>query len=206
MLKHSVRLGFYAATLTTLAFVSNIAPVEAATVIKNSGGDVTAINGLDVQGTNYNVRFSSTRYNALFEGTGLTPTFLGNETGALAAVNAIVAAFNAVSPIPSGIVDPNLPVFGAQPFVFVPFAKDPTQFAFLGGLVSYKQGTYNNPTQGWITQPFTISQGGDIGTSQIAIFTANASPSPIPTPALLPSLVGFGVAALRRKQQMAKAV
>ena len=206
MLKHSVRFGFYAATLTTLAFVNNMAPVEAATVIKNSGGDVTAINGLDVQGTNYNVRFSATAYNDLFEGTGITPTFLGNPMGAQAAVNAIIAAFNTLSPIPLGIVDLNDPIFGAQPFVNVPFDKDPNQFAFLGGLVSFKYGSYDIPTQQWITQSFTGIQGSGLRTPQLALFTANTSPTPIPTPALLPSLVGFGVAALRRKQQMAKAV
>jgi hypothetical protein len=204
MLKSSMRFGFYAATLTTLTFVSNMSPVDAASVIQDSNGNVTGINGLDVQGANYNVTFSSSSYNDLFEGTGLTPTFLGNETGAQSAVDAIIAAFNTLSPIPLGIVDPGALIFGAQQGVNVPFDKDPNQFAFLGGLTSFKSGWYDNPTQKWITQSFTGGQGSGIRTPQLAIFTANAAP--IPTPALLPGLIGLGVAVRRRKQGLAKSV
>jgi hypothetical protein len=205
MLKSSVRFGFYAATLTTLAFVSNMAPVEAASVIQDSNSNVTGINGLDVLGTNYDVAFFRGEYNTVFEEIGLGATFLGNEVGAQAAIDAIVAAINALSPIPSGIFDVGAPVFGAQPFVFVPFKKDPTIVPFLGGLVTFKSGRYRPNTQTWQTSGNSV-QGGAVGVSQLAVFTAKPVPTPVPTPAMLPSIIGFGVTVLRRKQLESKAV
>ncbi len=65
--------------------------------------------------------------------------------------------------------------------------KGPNEFNFVGYLV---EGTTGN----W-TSPFNSQQ-----TSHISVYYRNGG-VPIPTPALLPGLIGMGVAALRKRQQ-----
>jgi hypothetical protein len=57
--------------------------------------DATGIDGLVVDGVTYDVTFENAAYNTVYATT--PPTFLGNQTGATDAANALVTALNAFS-------------------------------------------------------------------------------------------------------------
>jgi hypothetical protein len=94
--------------IASTAIVQN--PASAANLVLNNG-HITAIQGLNVSGTLYDVDFRFGSYNDVFTNTNLTPTFLGNVTGATAAARAITDLGNDFTPFKQFIDDINGTVY-----------------------------------------------------------------------------------------------
>ncbi|HEY9879146.1 MAG TPA: PTPA-CTERM sorting domain-containing protein [Leptolyngbyaceae cyanobacterium] len=73
--------------------------------------------------------------------------------------------------------------------------KGPTAFNFVGYLATQATGTWYSP--------FVNDKGNVQNVSHMSIFTS-AKTQAVPTPALLPGLVGMGVAALRKRKANAE--
>jgi hypothetical protein len=187
-MKKQLMTGAIAAGAMAIGCLGQMGSAEAATLVQN-GGKVQGITGLDISGLLYDVKFAPANYNGTFNGKP-DPTFLGNETGATNAVNAIVSFFNAQN-VESG-------AFPSSPDTFyVPFAVagDKAQ-----DLVSVIVGSYSNPN--WIRSG-PLSNGDTERRDQLNYAVFTASSTAIPTPALLPGLIGMGITALRKKKQSA---
>lgn len=74
-------------------------PVQAAVVVYDGGtGYAISIQNLDVGGTKYNVTFMGGSYDSVFASD--SPTFFGDDVGADAAADAIMAAMNTEPSVP----------------------------------------------------------------------------------------------------------
>jgi hypothetical protein len=77
-------------------------------------------------------------------------------------------------------------IIGNNPFVLAMKSGNSVAYNF------FSAGPYSGA---WDTQRF-----GNKGISHATLYVANNPPTPVPTPALLPGLVGLGVAALRKRK------
>jgi hypothetical protein len=158
--------------------------------------DLEGIEDLVVGSTVYDVEFAPGTYDSAFG----TPTFLNDQPGAIAAVNAINTFFNSVNfgdnfgPPRDGILG-NLSRRYLVPYLV---AGD-------GVLVTSKFGFYSRASMNsWILGRDFASEKDDARVPSYAVFTNSRK---VPTPALLPGLFALGVGALRkRKQQTAGAI
>jgi hypothetical protein len=164
---------------------------EAATLVINGGGKVLGIDALQVGSTTYNVDFDNANFTSLFgpqNPPSTLPTFWQDPSGAQTVANAINA-----------------------------FLTSSSQFGsiFLGNAASYiipydLTGNGNNTVQAvlssgnpWVASLATAPRNGGKNQPVYAVF-AEVPSTAVPTPALLPGLVGLGVAALRKKKQSAE--
>jgi hypothetical protein len=167
------------------SFVS-IDAAEAATLVTNGGGDVLGIEDLLVGTTTYDVDFKNANYQNLFEAQGEPNLFLGNQTGAQTAAAAINAFLT--SSLQFGSI-----FLGNASSYLIPYA--------LNGNTVNAVLSSGNP---WIASLSTAPKNGGGNQPVYAVFTEVPSTA-VPTPALLPGLVGLSVAALRKKKQAAEA-
>jgi hypothetical protein len=167
---------------------------EAASLVTNGGGKVLGIDALQVGTTTYDVDFNNANFTSLFgpqNPPNNLPTFWQDPSGAQTVANAINA-----------------------------FLTSSGQFGsiFLGNAATYLipynlSGNGNNTTinvvsssgNPWNAIVTTAPQNGGGNQPVYAVFTEVPTSTAVPTPALLPGLVGLGVAALRKKKQAAEA-
>lgn len=115
--------------------------------------------------------------------------FWGNQTGSLSATNALVAVLNAENPVPTR----------TSPFTggfFIPPQVNELIPGF--NFLDSSYGVFNdfNSPPSW--SAFSNIDVGDV--EQPYATFAVVPPTPIPTPALLPGLLGMGIAAWRKRK------
>lgn len=164
--------------------IGSMAPAEAATL----SADRTQILGLDVSGTLYDVKFEDGSYDQVFAATGRTPTFLGDLTGATNAATAIANFLNS---------NPGNEIIPGALFSVADLQVIQVVYELLPNRITAQSATSDSSGQSWQTRVIGTNSDGDIGV--FAVF-ASANATPIPTPALLPGLLGLGVAALRKRK------
>lgn len=170
-----------------------VSSAEAAIVRRdpNNSDIVIGVDDIDIDGVTYNVNFTIDTFASLYgapadnNSTYALNPFWGNQTGALSATNALVAVLNAENPVPTRTS---------------PFSRTfltPTQV--IGNLLGGSFGSFDrfNPTPSWRTGSFA-GLGESIEQSYATF--AVVPPTPIPTPALLPGLLGMGIAAWRKRK------
>jgi hypothetical protein len=185
-MRSSKSFALAASVLVTPFILIATKPAAALTVSASS-------NPVNILGTDYNVFFnketqSSTSFNNVF-GTGSPTLTFTTKADATAAVNAILAS------VPAAKYDPfGLPSSGFAGF-FVPFIYSGNSFNRVGanylvpsGPAFFLDAPNNNDTYGR-NQAFNFS------------FVTFEKATAIPTPALLPGLLGMGLAVVRRQKQ-----
>jgi hypothetical protein len=176
-----------------------------ATTITGSASNVTGISGLVVDGTAYDVSFSTTSYNTTFPGPP-NPTFLGNSSAALDANSALQALFNGV-----GVTGLAGQACGsiAECFLAVPYQSNTTNVTadFIYSM---------SPILTW-TASSTVSTGGTIDPNQAlgldasnghfyALAVFSPAPGSVPEPgALALMLAGIGALGFFATQRRAAA-
>jgi hypothetical protein len=161
-------------------------------------GAAYGIDGLEVDGTTYNVRFNFGTFNALYasynpSASAYAEAPLGRNMGA-----AILTAINGQSI--TNLVEANVANYGnniLSNFYIPEFSTGPnsSQSTFLSCVLGATACA--NPSNYF---PYPNQLATD--TILFAQFTAVAnSATAVPTPALLPGLMGLGLAALRKKKQ-----
>jgi hypothetical protein len=172
----------------TLAVTGFSAPAEAGVLVRQGGANssVVGINQLQIDSQLFDVSFERANYNSTFTAKGLTPTFLNNVLGANNAVTAINAFFNDIPELGEIFL-------GNENFYYIPTALS-TTVSGVGGLSA-------NANSAWVPLSFSnvSTEGG--GNTQFIYATFKPSAAAIPTPALLPGLVGLGLGVLRKKKQ-----
>ena len=96
-----------AVSVLGVAAITSVTPAQAAQIIYNSSGDVSAINGLIVNGRSYEVSFQFDTFTNVF-GTPNSPnfnepTFWQDQQAAQIAADSIVSFLNSQEPIPKRI-------------------------------------------------------------------------------------------------------
>jgi hypothetical protein len=165
---------------------------EAATVTQNAARNgIVSITDLTIPdyGT-YDVTFPVGTFSSIFGTPGQPgfqqPAFWQNRAGADAAAGAIVNALNAVAPAPT-----NYPLGGL--YYYIPYdvtsAASVQYFSIRGQALTWQAATWVSP--------------GSLAGQPVAVLTQVAAPA-IPTPALLPGILGLGIATLTRKLDSAE--
>jgi hypothetical protein len=190
---------FGTVAISAIALPAQAAMVNRTTTNPNGGGTISAaaysINGLDVTGFGtYDVTFKYGTYNNVFAGdpnsvAGTLATPLSNAIlGILGQSDQVISTF---ANLTSG---PQTSFFIPKALVQAPNGND----------VMLDCSTFSDScTSG----ERAISQRGDdsvlFATWKTATVQAPTGSTPVPTPALIPGLLGMGLAALRKKQQAA---
>jgi hypothetical protein len=172
-----------------------IGGAEAAAIVKNGGGTITGITALQVGSTTYNVDFSNANFTSLFgpqTPPSTLPTFWQNEPGASAAANAINALLNGDGEFGSVFLG-NAASY-LIPYNLIGRGNNATVEAVLG---------LQDSTPAWISVLTTAPRNG-VGNQPVYAVFSEVPSTAVPTPALLPGLIGLGVTALRKKKQTAK--
>ena len=176
-------------------------PAQAASVLttnQNAGGTIaTSAYGIDglVVGTNsYDVRFNYGSFSALYGNPVPSSAYAGSLASDLG--NAIVAELQALGI--QQVVSDNLTDFGTHVLseFFIPqseMGQNPNQALFAHCFTTQASPACNDENR-------DPSQNDSVLFAQ---FTTAAAPAPIPTPALLPGLLGMGATILRRRKQSA---
>jgi hypothetical protein len=188
--------GVFAVGAMSVGMFALMDTAEAATLVQNGGGTVTGINGLTIGTSSYNVDFNNANFTSLFGSTGTSPqpTFWQNQTGAQDAANAINSFLTGQNQLG------NIFLGNANSYL-VAFNLIPPSKGNGPGTVAGIKGLSGNP---W-TSSFVddVPQNGGGNQPVYAVFSA-VPPTAIPTPALLPGLIGMGLAAMRKKKQAAE--
>lgn len=176
--------------------VSSLAPAEAATVRRdpNNSNFVVGVDDIDIAGVTYNVNFARGIFANLYgapadnNSTYALNPFWGSQTDALSAANALVAVLNAENPVPTGTSQIN------NGFSI------PTQVSFapgIGNVLDASFGSFSPSTSSWNAG----SRSGALESLNQTYATFAVVPSTsIPTPALLPGLLGMGIAAWKKRK------
>ncbi|MBE9029544.1 PTPA-CTERM sorting domain-containing protein [filamentous cyanobacterium LEGE 11480] len=179
-----------AAIATTTAVLLD-APAQALTLNRNTDVIVESIDDLDVGGALYDVTFKSGAFDDLFDpdlnpgevgADGRRgPTFWGDKANATKAAQAIIDTLGSGERTSNQHDNFGVP-WGFNASNFVLYADDtgfdPSDDSI--GLSDYVWKLESFPTQPYAT-------------------FAPAQAAPIPTPAMLPGLIGMGIAALRKR-------
>lgn len=158
--------------------------------------NLQGIDGLQIGDTIYDVRFNSGSFNSIFKlpgdsGSQTVPTFFGNQTGANSAVNAINAFFNSAA-INFGDLSGDGILGNVSTQYIIPFAAQASNNGFVDSALGIYQGT------SWtLGSVFTAQRNA----SQTPSYVEFINSRPVPTPALLPGLIGLGWTALRKRKK-----
>lgn len=172
-----------------------------------AGSNLKSVTGLNVNGTIFDVDFASQNFNGAFNGSTGDPFFLTSpnpETDATAAASALIAVLNDQA---NGFVNNPNSTFadGARTGFLIPFLTTVVQ----------GQGP-NNDTVTSIVGIFDsvngiVNPSGNLLFGQVdagaqafsyAVFTVDEdATAAIPTPALLPGLLGFGMSIVRKRKK-----
>jgi hypothetical protein len=201
-----MNVNFSLAAVLGVAAASMFAlPAQAGVLVTptNAGGPVGSpgaaygIDGLDVDGTTYNVRFNFGTFNALYgsyspSASAFAGSPLGSNMGA-----AILQALNAESI--TKLVEANVANYGSNilsNFYIPEFSSgpNPNQSTFVSCVVGATACA--NPSN-YFPYPSQLAQ------DTVLFAQFSKADNTVPTPALLPGLVGLGLAALRQKKQAA---
>jgi hypothetical protein len=210
MLSKSIAVGF-ATTVTTLALTTgatlfdSVQPATAATIAEytEAGGFVNLFPGQSVTTGSSSLPWNNITFNWFSDVPATTPTAFGTlfllsseYLGTPAALSAATPGFLAQSQSISGgqyIFDPSVTLQANTQYFFYANAGGRFISAILPG--TYVGGSAYGSNSS--NTPFSSSLAGlDV--------TFRLSGTPIPTPALLPGLVGMGVVAFRKRRAEAK--
>jgi hypothetical protein len=198
LLKSTIALS----TLATAGMLLGAVDAAQAASLQGPLNNLQGITDLVVGDTIYDVQFRPGSFNSTFDnpaGAKPLPTFLNNEAGATAAVNAINAFFNSVN-FGDNFGPPRDGILGNVSTAYIiPFLADTSN----NGNVTSKQGVYPSSSVGdWsLGANFTDQRNA----SQTPSYVEFTNGRPVPTPALLPGLVGLGATAWRKRKQQAAA-
>ena len=188
-------IGFSALTVSTGTLLGSWEAAQAA-ALDGPLNNLQGINELQIGDTIYDIRFRPGGFNSTFDnpaGAKPLPTFLNNEAGATAAVNAINAFFNSVN---FGDVAGNGILGNVSTQYLIPFLADIAQ----NGNVTSKVGVYSGGNWTLGSSDLIHARNASQTPSYVEFINARA----IPTPALLPGVIGVGLGLLRKRQQLAK--
>ncbi|MEA5464869.1 PTPA-CTERM sorting domain-containing protein [Leptothoe sp. PORK10 BA2] len=180
-----LKVALTGALLPSITQLISAAPAQAFSLTKNSSGQVVSIRDLDVGGEAFDVSFARGSFDDLFpvaSGSGFV-NFLGNPAGAESAAAAIINALG----LDSVLAAQSSSITNRSDVFYVPFSRGvPTAsvFQFFGDPLGLNSVDEN--------------RRGNTARSESLVF-AQFSPAAVPTPALLPGLIGMGVAALRKR-------
>ena len=158
-----------------------------------AGSNLKSVSDLNINGNLFEVDFQSQNYQGSFQGT---PLFLDDQLGAIEAANALAIALNS-----SGFVnDPNSTFGdGVRNSFLIPFSLtsgNPSQQQ-----VTSVEGEFNNGTVAILGSFFTDGVTGSAPQSaSYAVFTQTGTTA-VPTPALLPGLIGFSMSIVRKRKK-----
>lgn len=189
-----------AAVLSVAASAVFALPAQAGVLITptNAGGSVGdpgaayGIDGLEVDGTTYDVRFNFGSFYGLYGNPPAAGTYAGDPLAPHMG-DAILAALSGQSI--TKLVEANVASYGSNilsNFYIPEFStgQNPNQATFLncvtGATACSTTPNYRDPSQS--------------DSVLFAQFTAVPNTTAVPTPALLPGLMGLGLAALRKKK------
>jgi hypothetical protein len=203
-----------AAILGVAASAVFVLPAQAGVLVTstNAGGSVGdpgaayGIDGLEVNGTTYNVRFNFGTFNALYASSSAS-AYAGAPLGPNLGIKILEALSGQFNGIPSGpsipkLVGANVTGYGTNiltNFYIPEFNTGPNlgQSTFLscvvGATACADPSNYFPDSNQLATDPILFAQFIPVASSATAV----------PTPALLPGLMGLGLAALRKKKQAA---
>jgi hypothetical protein len=188
-------------------------PAQAASLVPQQIGSnaadiaYTGINDLTVNGANYNVRFNFGSFFSVYGGGSTPPTSAYSDP--LLTSYPVPAGFGdalglaIVNALPNGakILAANIANGGTdvQTEFYIPkslAAQNPNQDTFIHCFTTTDTCPQEN-----------ISVGNNPNNVYFAQYSAATTPPPgtngVPTPALIPGLLGMGLAAMRKKQQAA---
>jgi hypothetical protein len=195
-------LGLLAGTMIAVTLMP-IDRAQAATI--GNRNNLNSITGLQVGGTLYDVTFSAGNFNGAFGGASGIPQF--NAAGATQAVNAINAFFNSTAiefgDGSTGSPDDNLVGAAAKDFSYlVPYLLTGNDVSSKLGVMLSRVVSSSTPDPEW-----TLG-GTDVAIArttnpQSSVYASFDKARPVPTPALLPGLVGLGLSVWRKRKEEA---
>lgn len=170
--------------LGVAATVTNITPAQAAQIQYSSYGNVSAINGLIVNGISYDVSFQLDTFTNVF-GTSNSPnfdepTFWQNPQAAQIAADSIVSLLNSQQPVPStinGVVS-----------VYIPY-EDIVAPSSGSRYITNKISNYIKQWDNYKGNSQDI-QELDNTIANYAVFTPTVTQTPVPEPSALLGLLG----------------
>jgi hypothetical protein len=194
-------LGLVAGTMMAVTLM----PIDRAQAVPTFDGNrnnLNGITGLQVGSTIYDVIFGPQNYTGFF-GNDALPQF--DAAGALQAANSINAFFN----LPdnefgdAGLPNDNDNLIGQNNFSYlVPYLRNGNDITSIQSVIS--PGVV--PAPGVVLDPeWNISNDVTIGRNDQQTYARfdNARAVPVPTPALLPGLVGMGLSFWRKRKEEA---
>lgn len=192
-------LGIFASTGVVLGSMIVAAPAQAATIID---GDTLAFGGL--------AKFNTTSGYLDFSG-GISGSTFGPGDGVAAVLPGSTGS--AFGPIFSAVTVKDLSLTKLSPTSWALGLALPDFLTITASGVKFRLDTFvlNNTRGDWLAQYTGQFDGGIDGMGEFDPLTDNlftgagsfysADATAVPTPALLPGLVGMGVAALRKRSQ-----
>jgi hypothetical protein len=189
-------------TLSAVAASIVVLPAQAGvlTTTKNVGGNISTaayrIEGLTVGTLTYDVDFKHGEFNTIFP-TG-SQQYFNDDADVIG--EAIVAALNGAGAV--HVINR----ISAMPDVFGENAVNQFQIPIALGQNNNENFLSICEIGGVLTMachPEPRSMGGSLMYAKLSAATAASSNTPVPTPALMPGLLGMGLATLRKKQAVA---
>ncbi len=204
---HNSSFLFQASFGTAIAVSAFVLPNSAtAAVISNSLDPTTIL----VNGTNYSVTFSEdsnsgTTYNEVFDSFSNNPSgpTLNKFSDAQSAAQLIATLLNSLG---NDRFETALPYSQGSGNVIIPFAASSNQYngasIFVSGIspATANSGEIGLQFRDLVYQPV---QSLTTPMSFVTLEAVTSQPTAVPTPALLPGLIGFGVSILRKRKQAA---
>lgn len=209
-MKKQLLTGALAFSTLAVGVVGQVDSAAAAALVTNNGqptGTVIGINELQIGDFFYDVSFDRANFNSLFGDPTdnnppfTAPTFWLNQSGAEAAVAAINQFLTAQGQFTTTQSGTNS-FLGNQLEYFIGYNFTDVTGPGNNDLVSTVRGQFANSVWNSTSGVQNLIRGG--GESQF-IYAVFDNARAVPTPALLPGLIGMGIAALRKKKQAEEA-